>query len=200
MGRSVVYITCKVHRNKGQPRSTMEKFVVYMLESTRLLIHPLDEACVIFDLRGCGLKSMDIGIQFARNETDLLKYVDADHLLDTFGGKVESKITDYVGAVAGENERMRDRATGEALKQKWRAHLWKLEALLREWVGCQESETKDSRAEAVIDAELEQVAKDIRVAYFRMRPYFRAKTMYDRLPHRPLQDDGTVEWTYPHVI
>ncbi|KAF9556985.1 hypothetical protein EC968_007865 [Mortierella alpina] len=227
----------------------MEKFIVYMLETARLLTHPQDEACVIFDLRGCGLKVMDIGIsrvihfyaycmryyypesvghcvildpgrafqgiwkvvrgwanprlvsriQFARTETDLFKYVDADHLLDTFGGKVQSEITDYVGAVEGENDQMKDTTTRDRLQQTWRAHLWKLEALLRERVGCQESETEDARAETVVETELEQVAEDIRAAYMRMRPYICAQTVFDRRQHRPLQDDGTVEWTYPRA-
>ncbi|KAF9947154.1 hypothetical protein BGZ72_010832 [Mortierella alpina] len=192
MGRLIVYFICKLHKSKDQPRLTMEKFIVYMLEYARLLTHPLDEVCVVFDLRRSGLGSMDISwtnpklvsrIHFARHESDLLKYIDADHLLDSFGGKVKCKATDYVGAVAGEDDPMEDDAARDRLKQEWRSHLWKLEALLREWVGCQESETKATRAEQVIEAELEQAARDIRAVCLRMRPFFRARTITQYLRH-----------------
>jgi len=166
--------------------------------------------CVILDpsrafqgiwkvVRGWANPRLVSRIQFARNETDLLKYVDTDHLLDIFGGKVQSDVTDYIAEIAEENDWMKDVETADRLQQKYRAHLWRLEALLRERAGCQETETKETRAEAVIEAELEQVAKDVRLAYHRLRPYIRTKTMLDRPQHRPLQDNGTVEWTDLYV-
>ncbi len=134
-------------------------------------------------------------VRFERHETALLKYIDAETLPAMFdGGKASCKFK-YVPPVSKENECMKDTVTRELLRERWRSRLWKLEALLREWVVSTVSETEHARAEVAIEAEVEETVKEIRVAYFELRPYIHAKNPYERSEWRPLKQDGEVVWS-----
>lgn len=56
----MIYITVRKHLTSGQPDSTMEKYIVYAMETYRLLMQP-PAMCVslVFNLEGFGMKSMD---------------------------------------------------------------------------------------------------------------------------------------------
>ncbi|KAF9978337.1 hypothetical protein BGZ75_010078 [Mortierella antarctica] len=239
-----LYMHARLHKYNAQPRETMEKFVVQTLECGRLLIHPNEEACIIFDMSEfgfigqvdikilkftmnllqyhypecCGLfiildlpratqtlwkvispwlaESFASKVRFASHTQDLLKYIDAEHLPACFeGGKAQWKY-EYIAPVPRQDYRRKDAATKERMVQAWKTLLWKVEALVKERAECEEVETVETRAEAVIEAELGRLIKDLRVAYFRMRPYICAKSMYERSEDPPLREDGSVVWSY----
>lgn len=56
----ICYIHVAKHITSGQPPETMEKYVVFAMETFRLLMSPPQEkATLLFDLTGFGLKNMD---------------------------------------------------------------------------------------------------------------------------------------------
>jgi len=56
----ICYIHVKKHMTFGQPGSSMQKYVIYAMESFRLLMMPPgDKVILFFDLTGFGLKNMD---------------------------------------------------------------------------------------------------------------------------------------------
>lgn len=56
----ICYIHVKKHQTWGQPGASMSKYVIYAMESFRLLMQPPnDKVVLLFDLTGFGLKNMD---------------------------------------------------------------------------------------------------------------------------------------------
>ena len=56
----ICYIHVKKHLTWGQPGASMSKYVIYAMESFRLLMMPPnDKVVLLFDLTGFGLKNMD---------------------------------------------------------------------------------------------------------------------------------------------
>ncbi|SOV08198.1 related to CSR1 - phosphatidylinositol transfer protein [Ustilago sp. UG-2017a] len=56
----ICYIHVKKHLTWGQPAASMFKYVIYAMESFRLLMQPpSDKVVLLFDLTGFGLKNMD---------------------------------------------------------------------------------------------------------------------------------------------
>lgn len=133
---------------------------------------------------------------FTRNDNELTQYIDANHLPVQYkSGKDKFKYK-YIRAQPGENKRLEDTETKEKLVAEWKETFWKFEALTREWIAVGTPEAKSARTEAEIEAEREQVAKDLRVAFFKMDPYIRARNMFHRSTPQVAQDDGSVKWTY----
>ncbi|KAK6532694.1 hypothetical protein TWF281_006872 [Arthrobotrys megalospora] len=58
--RPVCIISPRLHRGSDQSPESIEKFTVYIMETTRLLCQePNDTSCIIFDMTGFGLSNMD---------------------------------------------------------------------------------------------------------------------------------------------
>ncbi|KAF8985390.1 hypothetical protein BGZ46_004502 [Entomortierella lignicola] len=129
-------------------------------------------------------------IRFTRSDADLMEYIDASHLPDKFDGGLDTYSYKYFPVVPGENDRMKDTATKERLTQEWKAIMWKFEAVTREWIACEK--TEGARPMSVIEAERSQIVKEIRVAFFKLEPYIRARTIYHRTERPVMQADGSV--------
>ncbi|KAF9422531.1 hypothetical protein BGZ94_008547, partial [Podila epigama] len=128
-----------------------------------------------------------------RNDIELTRYIDANHLPTQYkSGKNKFKYT-YMRAQEGENKRLEDTETKEKAVAEWRQTFWKFEELTREWIAVGTPKAS-ARTEAEIEAEREQVAKDLRVAFFRMDPYIRARNMFHRSNPPVALDDGSVNW------
>lgn len=57
----ICYVIMKYHSMFAQPAASMQKFIVTQMETFRLLMHPPnDKATIFFDLKGFGLKQMDV--------------------------------------------------------------------------------------------------------------------------------------------
>ncbi|KAF9347833.1 hypothetical protein BGX26_000713 [Mortierella sp. AD094] len=133
-------------------------------------------------------------VHFTRNDKELAEYIDTAHLPVKFGG-LDKYTFEYIPTVPGENDCMSDIETKERLIDEWKAIMWKFEALTREWIACK---TEGARSEDVIEAERTQFAKELRIAFFKLDPYIRARTMYHRSEHPVIQADGTATWTYTY--
>ncbi|KAG0017543.1 hypothetical protein BGZ81_010700 [Podila clonocystis] len=133
-------------------------------------------------------------IRFTRSDQEMTEVIDANHLPNKYDGGKDQFKYEYIPVVAGENDRMKDTETKERLLEEWKAIMWKFEALTREWIACKKVE--GARSEEVIEAERLAITKDLRVAYFKLDPYIRARSLYHRSEHPVLQADGTAIWTY----
>ncbi|CAO3567008.1 unnamed protein product [Mortierella alpina] len=230
-----------MHRPHDQPKLTMEKFLVFILECGRLLMHPGEEACLVVDLAGFGMGNVDyhfikftlyriqhyypgyVGliillspsrmlerilkvihhwlmpatrskIRLAHDHTELQKYIDAEKLPAVYGGKAKCQF-EYIPPAPGENDDLIETSLRERAHQAWRILMWKMEALMRMRVECDEG----VEAEEAIETEIEETAIEIRAAFFQLRSFTCAKTMHERSEHPPLRYDGTVAWSYPLV-
>ncbi|KAG0332315.1 hypothetical protein BG004_001303 [Podila humilis] len=133
---------------------------------------------------------------FTRNDNELTQYIDPTHLpIQYKSGKDQFKYK-YIRAHEGENKRLEDTETKERLVAEWKAIFWKFEALTREWIHVGTPTATSTRTESDIEAEREQCAKDLRVAFFKMDPYIRARNMFHRSNPPVAQDDGSVKWMY----
>ncbi|KAF9920256.1 hypothetical protein FBU30_009959 [Linnemannia zychae] len=133
-------------------------------------------------------------IRFTRADKELTDIIDAHHLPNRYEGGLDKFTYQYIPVQHGENDRMKDIETKEFLLDEWKALMWKFEALTREWIDCKK--VNGARPEDVIEKERDAVAKELRVAYFKLDPYIRARNLYHRSEHPVLQADGTAVWTY----
>ncbi|KAF9425762.1 hypothetical protein BGZ76_003082 [Entomortierella beljakovae] len=130
-------------------------------------------------------------IRFCRSDKELLEVIDADKLPKKYEGGTNNYNYEYIPPRAGENDCMKDTATHDQLKQEWQALTVKFEAITKEWIACN---NPGSRPEAEIETERLEIAKQLRVAYFKLDPYIRARNLYHR--YDVLKADGSAKWVY----
>ncbi|KAF3059674.1 CRAL-TRIO domain-containing protein C3H8.02 [Daldinia childiae] len=59
-GRPICIVRARLHKAGEQSEEGLERFTVYLIETTRFMLHPpIDTACVVFDLTGFSLANMD---------------------------------------------------------------------------------------------------------------------------------------------
>ncbi|KAI0165079.1 phosphatidylinositol transfer protein CSR1 [Hypoxylon sp. FL1284] len=59
-GRPICIVRARLHKAGEQSEEGLERFTVYLIESTRFMLRPpVDTACVLFDLTGFSLQNMD---------------------------------------------------------------------------------------------------------------------------------------------
>ena len=57
----IFYVIMKLHSIWGQPTASMQRYIVSSMETCRLFLHtPQDKATIFFDLKGFGIKQMDV--------------------------------------------------------------------------------------------------------------------------------------------
>ncbi|KAJ5951215.1 uncharacterized protein N7479_009628 [Penicillium vulpinum] len=59
-GRPVVYVRVKIHKPGAQSEEALERYIVHMIESVRLVVAPpVETGTIVFDLTGFGLSNME---------------------------------------------------------------------------------------------------------------------------------------------
>jgi hypothetical protein len=134
-------------------------------------------------------------IRFTRSDKELTEVIDANHLPNKYDGGKDQYTYKYTPVVAGENDRFKDIETKNRLLDEWKGIMWKFEAVTKEWIQAG-GKNASGRSEEEIEAERLNLAKELRVAYFKLDPYIRARNLYHRGEHPVLQADGTSIWTY----
>ncbi|KAF9341931.1 hypothetical protein BGZ91_009372 [Linnemannia elongata] len=134
-------------------------------------------------------------IKFTRNDKELTEVIDANHLPNKYDGGKDKYTYKYTPVVSGENDRFKDVETKNRLLDEWKGILWKFEAVTKEWIQAG-GKNASGRSEEEIEAERLSLAKELRVAYFKLDPYIRARNLYHRGEQPVLQADGTSIWTY----
>lgn len=57
----ICYVLMKYHSIWGQPNASMQRYIVAQMETSRLFLHtPQDKVTIFFDLKGFGIKQMDV--------------------------------------------------------------------------------------------------------------------------------------------
>ncbi|XDG04929.1 hypothetical protein ABKA04_004544 [Annulohypoxylon sp. FPYF3050] len=207
-GRPICVVRARLHKAGEQSEEGLELFTVYLIETTRFMLsHPVDTACVLFDLTGFSYANMDYTPVkfmikcFEANYPESLGVVlvhKAPYLEDYQGvagpgGREQEGASGYTykykEPVPGENAKMQDTETKEKLLQERELLYEEYESKTLEWIN-----EPDAGKRAVLHAERDAVAKNLREQYWRLDPYLRSRSYYDRVGI--IKPDGGVNY-YP---
>ncbi|KAI0016366.1 CRAL/TRIO domain-containing protein [Xylariomycetidae sp. FL0641] len=233
-GRPICIVRSRLHKPGDQSQPGLERYIVNLIETTRLLLSPpVDTGCIVFDLSEFSMANMDwasvkfmaqcfqanypesLGVVLVYNPPFIFKtiwpvvsgfldpvvankikpisslealeeYIDADKIPADLGGK-SGWAYHYVEPVPGENDRMKDTETRDKLKQERAGIVAEYENKTVEWLG----ETDEAKR-ASINTERGALAKKLREQYFRLDPYVRARSYYDRTG--VIRPDGSLDY------
>lgn len=115
-------------------------------------------------------------VSFVKNVDELEKFVPRDQIPKELGG-AEDWAYKYPEPVSGENDTMKDEASRQAIEAERTQIVSRYESTVLEWVrgGTQGSSIEERRRER------DTVAEDLRQNYWKLDPYVRARTLYDRM-------------------
>jgi hypothetical protein len=114
-------------------------------------------------------------VHFAKNIDELEKYVPRTQIPSELGGDEKWTYT-YPEPVPGENAKMEDAATREALETERASTVSKYENAILEWVQQGDAASLEDKR-----GERDGVAEELRKNYWMLDPYVRARTLYDRV-------------------
>ncbi|KAI1080295.1 CRAL/TRIO domain-containing protein [Whalleya microplaca] len=114
-------------------------------------------------------------VHFTNNVKDLQEFIAAERIPDEMDGS-SGWTYKYVEPVPGENSKMEDVETKEKLLQEREILYEEYESKTLEWI----NET-DPLKRADIHAQRDVIAKDLRDQYWRLDPYIRSRSLYDRI-------------------
>jgi hypothetical protein len=114
-------------------------------------------------------------VHFCKTESDLEEFVPKSQIISELGGdeKWEYK---YTEPVEGENDQMKDEATREKIQAERDEIVKKYESTILSWIHSPEAESIEDRRK-----ERNTVAEDLKTNYWKLDPYVRARTLYDRI-------------------
>lgn len=113
-------------------------------------------------------------VNFTYTRQDLEEFIAPDQLIKELGGDEQWEYK-YIEPVAGENDVMKDEKGKEAVMTERREIADKFEAVTRKWVA-----TSPGPEAEELKKERDELAKQARVNYWKLDPYVRARSMYDR--------------------
>lgn len=129
-------------------------------------------------------------VHFTNGRAGLEEYIAADHLIKELGGDEEWDFN-FIEPVEGENDLMKDTATREKLDEERRALFAKFEDATRQWVAADNEEERKKQ-----NALRAETAKELCDNYWKLDPYIRARSHFDRVG--TIQPDGSpVVWYNP---
>ncbi|GAM83265.1 hypothetical protein ANO11243_012510 [Dothideomycetidae sp. 11243] len=109
-------------------------------------------------------------IHFVSDEAEMAKYIDQPRMLKELGGD-ENWEYKYLEPVPGENDRMSDHKTRDAILEERRNLSEEYERLTLAWARENDKEAAGQR---------ERLANGLRDNYWRLDPYVRARSLWDR--------------------
>lgn len=127
-------------------------------------------------------------VHFAKNIDELSVHVPKSQIPMDFGGdeKWEYK---YLEPVPGENDRMKDTEAKQALEQERASIVNQYESSILDWVHAGDAATESVEARR---RERDEAAERLRQNYWKLDPYVRARSLYDR--QGVLLDDGQLDF------
>lgn len=125
-------------------------------------------------------------VHFTNNRNDLEEFIEPSRILEELGGD-EKWHYKYVEPIAGENDLMKDEETKNRLLLERTKLMKEFEAATLRWV--KEDGIDDGER---VGAKRESLAKQLRDGYWRLDPYIRARSLYDR--QGILQGGVEVNW------
>ncbi|KAI3319024.1 CRAL/TRIO domain-containing protein [Xylariaceae sp. AK1471] len=235
-GRPICVCRARLHRAGEQSEESLERYTVYLIETTRFLISPpVDTGCVVFDLTGFSLANMDYSpvkfmircfeanypeslgvvlvhkapwvfqgvwriirgwldpvvaskVHFTNNVKDLEEFIAIDKIPDEMDG-TSGWTYKYIEPVPGENDRMKDTETRDKLLKERETLYEEYENKTTEWI-----HEDDATKRTAIKSERSAIAKKLKEQYWRLDPYIRSRSLYDRIG--VIQPEGKLNY-YP---
>ncbi|CAG5147448.1 uncharacterized protein ALTATR162_LOCUS2039 [Alternaria atra] len=125
-------------------------------------------------------------VHFAKTIDELSNYVPKSQIPSELGGdeKWEYK---YPEPVAGENDKMADEKPKQELQSERQQIVGKYETTVLEWVHAGDGAPAEEKRK-----ERDAIAEQLRQNYWKLDPYVRARSLYDRMG--VLQDGGKLEF------
>lgn len=109
-------------------------------------------------------------VHFTKNANDLSQFIEMKHVPKDLGGQ-EDWTYKYVEPVPGENEKMKDVETRRKIEAERSQIVREYEAATIKWCKTGEAAVQNTRL---------QLAEKLRANYWRLDPYVRARSLYDR--------------------
>ena len=125
-------------------------------------------------------------VHFTNNRADLAEFIEPSQMLKELGGDEDWEY-EYVEPVPGENDTMKDAEARSRLLEARENTVKQFESATLDWIQDPEGE-KGQAAKARRD----QIATQLREQYWKLDPYVRARSLYDRLGI--ISSDGKVTW------
>ncbi|POS83935.1 hypothetical protein EPUL_001892 [Erysiphe pulchra] len=113
-------------------------------------------------------------VQFTNTVEEMEEYVNRSQIIKEFGGDEDWEYQ-YVEPVPGENDIMNDTDARDKLLQERETIIKEYEDTTREWIHA------NSTDRPVIYKKRLEIANSLRVNYWKLDPYLRARTYYDRI-------------------
>ncbi|KAL2210634.1 CRAL/TRIO domain-containing protein [Sarocladium strictum] len=125
-------------------------------------------------------------VHFTNNKNDMSEFIAPSQILKELGGDEDWEYK-YVEPVAGENVKMKDVETRDRLVKAREELVKEFEAETLKWIKTPEGEEGKK-----IKARRDELAAKLKVDYWNLDPYVRARSLYDRTG--ALKSDGNVDW------
>src|SRR5271156_3859143 len=109
-------------------------------------------------------------IHFTRSVADLEKFIPRQQLMKELEGDEQFEYK-YVEPVPGENDIMRDLATRYEIEEDRNSMVERFEEATKQWIAGEDGAATERDA----------VANELNENYWKLDPYIRAKTLYDRI-------------------
>lgn len=114
-------------------------------------------------------------VHFTNSVDDLSIYIDKNHIPVDFGGE-ENWEFKYIEPVPGENDLMKDVETKDRLLKERELVVKRYEAATLEWIEAAEK----GKPTKEIKEKRNLIAEELRTGYWKLDPYIRARSFYDR--------------------
>ena len=115
-------------------------------------------------------------IHFTKHLEDLEHYIPKSHILKELGGE-ENWSYQYIEPSAEENNRMSDNETRQSLLHIRAEFVRRFEQATLQWL----SSSSDDASTEGIKMERNKLAEELKNNYWKVDPYLRARTFYDRI-------------------
>ncbi|KAI1122043.1 CRAL-TRIO domain-containing protein [Nemania abortiva] len=124
-------------------------------------------------------------IHFTNNVKELEEFIAIDKIPDEMDG-TSGWSYKYIEPIPGENDKMKDTATRDKLIQERESLYQEYESKTIEWI-----HEDDAAKRKAIKSERNAIAQKLREQYWRLDPYIRSRTLYDRIG--VIKPDGKLE-------
>ncbi len=128
-------------------------------------------------------------VHFTNNVKDLEEFIARDKIPDEMDG-TSGWAYEYIEPVPGENDRMKDTETRDKLIQEREALYEEFENKTVEWI-----HEDDAAKRTAIKSQRNVIAQKLREQYWRLDPYIRSRTLYDRIG--VIKPDGKLNYYTP---
>lgn len=128
-------------------------------------------------------------VHFTNNSAGLREFIQPERIIKDLDGD-EDWTYKYQEPIEGENDRMKDSVTRSRLLKERQDLYARFENNTRRWINHPDGEEAQE-----IKAERENIASKLRDGYWRLDPYIRARSLYDR--QGIIRPNGNVVW-YHH--